>query len=322
MEPQNTLAVNQPEAFNEKQLALIKNQIMPGATNDELALFSMVCKRTGLDPFARQIYAIRRKKKVGDRYIEFYSPETSSDGQRSVAARTGEYAGSDDPVFDDEGTPRKATVTVWRLVNGVRCPFTASARWDQYCPKEENKQFMWKKMPHVMLGKCAEALALRKAFPQQMSGLYSEDEMAQMETQKTPANASEDSPYESPWLDEKGNVLIEGKANQVERTIDDQKLTDMPEEQKILWSDITDKLFELVGSNGKDIGELLEMCSEWRDSATGALDTKGVQIPIQLNFNRKKGRKASQAEYAFKQLSALTKETVQPALAEWRKNKR
>ena len=64
------------------------------------------------------------------------------------------------------------------MVAGVVGNFTATARWSEYYPGK-SQGFMWDKMPHTMLGKCAEALALRKAFPSQLSGLYTGDEMAQ-----------------------------------------------------------------------------------------------------------------------------------------------
>jgi hypothetical protein len=107
-----------------------------------------------------------------------FTAQTGIDGYRLTAERSGGYAGSDEPTFDNEEKPRKATVTVYRLVNGVRCPFTASARWDEFFPGEK-QGFMWKKMPCVMLGKCAEAQALRKAFPAELSDVYTKEELEQ-----------------------------------------------------------------------------------------------------------------------------------------------
>jgi hypothetical protein len=69
-------------------------------------------------------------------------------------------------------------VTVYKMIAGQRCPFTATARWDQYYPGD-SQGFMWRKMPHLMLGKCAEGLALRKAFPAELAGAYVKEEMDQ-----------------------------------------------------------------------------------------------------------------------------------------------
>ena len=138
--------------------------------NSQLEVFIGACTRYGLNPLANQIYP-----RVSNKRLSFM---TGIDGYRAIADRTGCYAGNDDPVFDDEGKPRKATVTVYKIVGGARCPFSATARWDQYYPGDSAGR-MWKKMPHLMLGKCAEALALRKAFPAQLSGLYTQEEMEQ-----------------------------------------------------------------------------------------------------------------------------------------------
>ena len=97
---------------------------------------------------------------------------------RIRAAETDEYAGSDDANFLGGGEyPSSATVTVWRLVQGTRYPFTATARWSEYKPDQND--FQWRKMPHTMLAKCAEALALRKGFPRQLAGLYAREELDQ-----------------------------------------------------------------------------------------------------------------------------------------------
>jgi phage recombination protein Bet len=158
----------------ESKTDLIKRTVAKGATNDELEIFLHQCRKTGLDPLAKQIYFQKRKTKNGDQMTII----TGIDGYRLVADRTKQYAGNDDPVFDDDEKPTKATVTVYKLIDGVRCAFTASARWSQYYPGDY-LGFMWNKMPHLMLGKCAEALALRKAFPAELSGVYTAEEMHQ-----------------------------------------------------------------------------------------------------------------------------------------------
>jgi len=174
---------NQDISFTPEQKELLKRTICEGATDDELKLFMHVCKRSGLDPFARQIYAVKRND--GDNGKQRMTIQTSIDGFRLAASRSGEYAGSDDAVFDNEENPKKATVTVYRMVSGQRCPFTATARWSEYFPGDK-KGFMWKKMPHVMLAKVAEALALRKAFPADLSGVYAKEEMDQADNGPAP----------------------------------------------------------------------------------------------------------------------------------------
>src|ERR1035437_6808208 len=162
------------------QIELIKNTIAKGASDDELKMFLYVCERTRLDPFTKQIHLVPRwDSRTGK---EIRTPIVGIDGLRAVAERTGDYAGNDDPVFDDEDKPTKATVTVYKMVQGQRYGFTASARYEQYVPKKADGTItspLWKKAVHLMLGKCAEALALRKAFPAVMSGLYVVEEMEQ-----------------------------------------------------------------------------------------------------------------------------------------------
>lgn len=168
-----TTAAEAPARDWESKLDLIKRTVAAGASPDELELFLYQCKRTGLDPLARQIYYVKRQGKG--------VTQVGIDGLRLIADRTGLYAGNDDADFigvTDSGHPAKTRVTVYKMVQGQRCAFTATARWDEYYPGDA-QGFQWRKMPHAMLAKCAEALALRKAFPADMSGLYVHEEMEQ-----------------------------------------------------------------------------------------------------------------------------------------------
>ncbi len=164
-------------SFTEAQLDLIKNTVAKGATNDELKLFLYTAAKCGLDPLTRQIHFVKRGNQA--------TIQTGIDGYRVVAERKGDLAGIDDAVYDSEDgdKPKKATVTVYRMVNGQRVSFTASARWSEYAP-QGTQAFMWNKMPYLMLAKCAEALALRKAFPNDLSGIYTNEEMEQADTPK------------------------------------------------------------------------------------------------------------------------------------------
>jgi len=173
--------------FTEDQVKLIKSQIAPKATNDELQLFLYQAKRTGLDPLTRQIYAIHRnvkEKEYGrDVWKQKMSIQTSIDGFRVIAERSGDYAGQDEPVFiEKDGKLISCKITVYRFRGDTRYPAAVGvAYWTEYCQTDNqgNPTPMWKRMPHTMLAKVAEALALRKAYPQDLSGLYTGDEMTQ-----------------------------------------------------------------------------------------------------------------------------------------------
>lgn len=185
--------------FNEAEVALLKNQIASGATDGQLALFIQVCRQTGLNPFARQIYAVIRKEKQRDgSYEPKMAIQTSIDGYRLLAQRSGEYAGQDGPYWYNHHT--KEWVDVWLendppvaakvgvMRKGFAQPIYAVARFESYAVREYNQHTrkydgelknLWAKMPELMIAKTAEALALRRAFPAELSGIYTDAEMEQ-----------------------------------------------------------------------------------------------------------------------------------------------
>jgi phage recombination protein Bet len=157
-------------------------------TPAEMQLFAMVAHHTGLDPFTRQIYAIKRGGKV--------THQTGIDGYRSIAERTGQYGGHDEPTFEacDCGRPdsppehpRLARVVVHRLhPSGHVVHQTGVARWHELKPEHTKPQgafdyldAMWWRMPYNQLAKCAEAKALRIAFPRVLGEVYISEEMEQ-----------------------------------------------------------------------------------------------------------------------------------------------
>lgn len=185
-----TTAIAIRDGYSDEQLALIKRTICQGATDDELQLFVQAANRLRLDPFARQIFAVKRWDSKQGR--EVMAIQVSVDGFRLVAERTGKYAGQLGPFWSNDGKewlevwldsnpPKAAKVGVLR--SDFKEPLWAVATWDQY--KQEGSKGlapMWKKMPATMLAKCSESLALRRAFPNELSGVYSVEEMAQAES--------------------------------------------------------------------------------------------------------------------------------------------
>lgn len=168
--------------LSDTQLDVVRKSLTSDISANEFAYFVEVCKRSKLDPFRKQIYAIKRGGKL--------SIQTAIDGFRVIAERTGKYEGQLGPfwcgkdgewkdVWLSADKPMAAKVGVLRA--GFKEPLWGVARFVSYA--QDN---LWNKMPEVMIAKCAEALALRKAFPEDLSGLYTTDEMEQADAPSPP----------------------------------------------------------------------------------------------------------------------------------------
>lgn len=205
----NALTTTQPHAlvgpstitFTPDQVDLIKRTICKGGSDDELALFLGQCQRTGLDPFAKQIYAVKRYNKddarwemsiqVGiDGFRLIADRHRNDEGKRDYGGQVGPFWCGKDGVWKDvwvsDEPPAAAKVGIIR--QGFSDPVYGIAKYSSYVQKskEGRPTKFWAQMPDVMLAKVAEALALRKAFPNDLSGIYTSDEMGQAENDAAP----------------------------------------------------------------------------------------------------------------------------------------
>ena len=176
---------NDFSSMDKAKMEVIRNTYCKGCTNDEIDLFSYVCKRTGLDPTQGQIYPVKRPERQKDgTYKEVMTIQTGVAGLRLIAERTGRYCPGREPTFtyDKNGNLFSATSYIKKQTkDGTWHEISRTAIWKEYVQttKEGRPTKFWDKMPHGQLAKCAETLALKVGFPAELSGLLSDDEMGQ-----------------------------------------------------------------------------------------------------------------------------------------------
>jgi phage recombination protein Bet len=214
------------QGWSPKQVAALTQLGVKDAAPGDLAVFFHQAVRSGLDPFAKQIYMIGRNSSRWDPetrqkiYEVKQTIQTAIDGFRLIARRAADkahhtlaepeilwcgYDGKWRDVWLNSEPPSAAKATVLR--DGQ--PFVAVALYSEYVQVQgsgENAKpnSMWTRMPTNQLAKCAEALALRKAFPQDLSGMYIDDEMGQAdgEAQIEQAPAESGPPEGGGWSPE------------------------------------------------------------------------------------------------------------------------
>lgn len=201
------MQLEKTNSLSEKDLAtLAKAGVIPvGTPAAILSVFAMTCQQHGLSPFKKEIYLVN--------YGGKYSTIVGIDGLRAKADRTGQLAGKDDAKFDlmPDGSyqtaaqlkqagkkPTSCTVTVYRAISGMRCPFTKTVLFAEYCPANATQK--WGTMPFNMIEKCAEAAALRMGFASETAGLLIDEESAAI--QDITIQAAERSPEVSIDIEE------------------------------------------------------------------------------------------------------------------------
>lgn len=201
------------DRFRAPQVALIR-RMNQDCNDDEFNQFMHVAAGLGLDPLKKQIYAFVFSKDKPDK--RRMSIIVGIDGFRAVAKRSGSYRPDDrsarfviDPAAVDAARNPlgliSAEVTCYQFAQGAWFPVTAIAYWDEFAPVTEDgtwedsttgKRFFkgngkyrldpakdnWRKMPRVMLAKCAEAQAIRRGWPEDLSAIYSDEEIDRART--------------------------------------------------------------------------------------------------------------------------------------------
>lgn len=194
----------------------VRATINPDLNDAQMFLYFYECQRRNVHPLDRLIHPV-----MMDGRLTFQS---SIDYLRSVAESTGEYLGSSAPEYfnNKEGKLEKALVKVYRLKSGQKIEQVGEVYWKEMVrTKKDGTVFSnWVKMPHLMIGKCAEAQGLRKAFPARLGGLYIQEEL-EAENSKPPRDAkAETSPAkqpEQPRISEETSKLVLAKIEDISK---------------------------------------------------------------------------------------------------------
>nr|DAR11600.1 MAG TPA: RecT protein [Caudoviricetes sp.] len=194
----NTLPANIQTALTERNIdtavwTTLQNSVFPGAKDESILLAVDYCKARKLDILKKPCHIVpmqvtlsgQRDNNGNDRKIwrDVIMPGIYE--QRITAFRTGQMAGQDEPVFGNTvafkgiEAPEWCRVTVYRFINGERCAFSHTEYFSEACSttRDGSLNSMWRKRPRGQLAKCAEAGALRKAFPDELGGVITADEV-------------------------------------------------------------------------------------------------------------------------------------------------
>jgi phage recombination protein Bet len=245
-------------AWTAEQQELIRNTFANGASAGEFAALCETAKVWGLDPFRRQLFFVKRWD--SQKRCDVWSVQVSVDGLRAIAERTGLYAGQDEPHFeyDEKGSVKSCRVRVYR--KDWERPMVGVAHWSEYVQttKEGRPTQFWATKPHIMLAKCAEAIALRKAFPQQMAGAYAPEEMGDEPPVQAKIKPGRGAARAETRDDERSDVELPPTLLRVQDSIDQLGGSDLTADQAgAIWVDHYAAIVE--GGLRDRAGELLEL---------------------------------------------------------------
>lgn len=289
-----SISADQTE-WNERQKKVIqdmltdkKGQPIP-ISNAAADKFLHECKRSNLDPFTRQIYLEARWDSRKERYN--FTTVTSIDGYRIMAQRTGEYAGQDGPywcgpdgrwkdVWLSNQPPSAAKIGIYR--NGFVKPLYTVAKFSSYAKMWNGEpQALWKTMPDLMIAKCAEALGLRKAFPNDLSGVYTAEEMQQANNNL----AEHPTPIEQQETDieERYTDIVKELTNLIATKIDDTNAVKIRDDYRSMHKTVKE-----LGIDTRSYGEaqtLIEAITEHGMLAAAVADQENITDTYVLSMN-------------------------------------
>ena len=294
------------ERFSSEELTLIKQTVAKDATDQELSLFLYTAGMRGLNPLTRQIHFVKRG---GQGTIQ-----TGIDGLRLIAQRTGKYAPGSKPTvfeYDSKGQLIRATVFGIKVMNGQGFEFSATARLSEY--KVDTNQ-IWRKMPETMLEKCAEAKMLRRGFPEELSGIYTDEEMAQADGAVVVHPAETPEPIEAVGVDEP-------ETTQVNSDNPYAHFLDMCPEHGDSWGvNKFGKRFHRQDNGFCNFNEQIKVILKVRAENAG-MDGNGLNDWCKENYNNRTWSKLSEEEQieALLKLDTLSGKEFNPLVEEAKK---
>jgi len=178
--------------YSADEIALMKQTVAQNTTDLEFSWFLYVAKQRQLNPLTRQIHCVKRKQNYKDEETgqwlkkDVMTIQTGIDGYRTIAARAQVIPSDKPPLFEGEGADFRCTAWVKKWAHGAWHEVAATAYYTEFVQlvKDGNNwvpNSMWKKMPHNQLAKCAEALALRKAAPEDCGNIYVDEELEHLD---------------------------------------------------------------------------------------------------------------------------------------------
>lgn len=177
----------------------LKNTVASGLNEYEFLMFVEHCKATGLNPFKKEVWAIKTKpykNKNGETVEGKVQIMTGIGGFHRIANDKAEYDGFETGLIDINGGfvpqsyPKLDFIGGWCRVyrKDRRIPIEGVAMLEEYDKSKTENYYpdkgIWRIMKRAMIQKCAESIALRKAFPQELNGLYTQEEMSEEFNQK------------------------------------------------------------------------------------------------------------------------------------------